>query len=149
MLNLLSPLDLAEGWGELPIPDRVIAFKLLSRRRAIVLFESLDVEDQASLLQALEGDRAPKPGAGEPQQGAFAFAPPDLPASAPDGGAPVGPEPELVSAFLRSLSGRTLAKLNRHLAKEGAALAIPLASWPAGTVGSMMHPPSTPLDAGL
>src|SRR5690348_11934518 len=121
MLNLLSPLDLAEGWRELRAEDRLVVFKLLSRRRAVVLFESLDVEDQARLLNALEHDRAAQrlPPAGadaaaaapaDATQTAFPFAPgPLAPSSAPDGGAPIPPEPEPVSHLIRSLSPRTLA----------------------------------------
>lgn len=157
MLNLLSPLDLAEGWSELRAEDRLVVFKLLSRRRGVVLFESLSLEDQAALLAALERDRdalaaAKAAGPAEPQQATLPFAGADAVASsAPDGGAPP-PEPEPVSHLIRSLSPRTLAQLNRYLSKEGAAhpsMPMPVVTWPEGTVGTVMHAPAVTLEPTL
>ncbi len=157
MLVLISPLDLAEGWEILSPADRLVVFKLLSRRRAVVLFESLEVSRQAELLDALERDQpaAPETAGGPPPadgaQSAFPFAPPEVPSSAPDGGGPAPEGPVPVTTLLRSLTPRTLRKLNRYLQLEGAAQPVvaTVQDWPDGTVGRLMHPPSVPLDPAL
>ncbi|MEK7764946.1 MAG: magnesium transporter, partial [bacterium] len=98
-------------------------------------------EQQAQSLDARERDlKAAGPG-------------PDLsglPSSAPDGGGPVPAVPEQVHRLIRGLHPRTLRKLSRFLTKEGASVPVLHAfSYPAGTVGSLMHTPSVPLESSL
>jgi magnesium transporter len=147
VLQLLSATDLAEGWSGLAVADEIVLFKLLNRQKALVLFESLDVEHQAALLEALERDHAD-----EAAQAALQLAPNiDPQSSAPDGGGPVPAGHAQVQQLIRGLSPRTLRKLNRYLKLEGAAqpIAIPAGSWPAGSVGSLMHPAAVPLEPTL
>ncbi len=147
VLQLLNPVDLAEGWPNLPADDQVVLFKLMHRQKALVLFESLEVEHQARLLEALESDRA-----SEAAQAPLPFSPTfDPNSSAPDGGGPIPAAQERVGQLIRRLSPRTLRKLNRYLKLEGAAkpLAVSSGTWPEGTVGSLMHAPAVPLEPGL
>ena len=57
VLREINPVDLAEGWKEFTPEERVTLFQMLGQRRAVVVFEELDVEDQTSLLQAI-GEQA-------------------------------------------------------------------------------------------
>ena len=55
-LREINPVDLAEGWKEFTPEERVALFQMLGQRRAVVVFEELDVEDQTALLQAIENE---------------------------------------------------------------------------------------------
>lgn len=53
VLRDIDPVDLAEGWKNFTRQEQGTLFELLPTRRAVVLFEELDVEDQIFLLQAM------------------------------------------------------------------------------------------------
>jgi len=53
-LKEVPPVDLAEGWSQLSLPDRNIIFHLLDKRRAIEVFEDLSFGDQKILINSLE-----------------------------------------------------------------------------------------------
>ena len=53
VLREINPVDLAEGWKELTAEEQLTLFRLLAIRRAVVVFEELDVENQTFLLQSL------------------------------------------------------------------------------------------------
>lgn len=57
VLREINPVDLAEGWKAFTPEERLAVFQILGTRRAVVVFEELDVEDQTFLLQAT-GDQA-------------------------------------------------------------------------------------------
>jgi len=54
LLKEVPPVDLAEGWSQLSLPDRNIIFHLLDRKRDIEVFEDLSFEDQKILINSLE-----------------------------------------------------------------------------------------------
>ena len=53
VLKEINPVDLAEGWNQLSRSEQLTLFQLLGTRRAVVVFEELDMEDQVFLLQAM------------------------------------------------------------------------------------------------
>jgi len=53
-LKEVPPVDLAEGWSQLSLPDRNVIFHLLDKRRAIEVFEDLSFGDQKILINSLE-----------------------------------------------------------------------------------------------
>jgi len=53
-LKEIPPVDLAEGWSQLSLPDRNIIFHLLDKKRAIGVFEDLSFGDQKILINSLE-----------------------------------------------------------------------------------------------
>lgn len=53
-LKEIPPVDLAEGWSQLSLPDRNVVFHLLDKRRAIEVFEDLSFGDQKILINSLE-----------------------------------------------------------------------------------------------
>ncbi len=57
VLREINPVDLAEGWKNFSREEQIILFQLLAIRRAVVVFEELDVEDQVFLLQSM-GEQA-------------------------------------------------------------------------------------------
>ncbi len=134
MLHLLSPLDLAQGWESIAPESRTLVFKLLSRRKAVLVFETLEVAQQAQLLEMLEQDQN---GPRETQ----------IPARNGESVAAAGKEQ--VQLLIRSLSTRTLKKLSRFLSKEATWAQVTPQKYPAGTVGSIMRPAPAPLEASL
>src|SRR3989344_720941 len=50
----LSPIDLAESWYQFSSMDRIRLFKLMEPRQALVLFESLPVDERAHILKSIE-----------------------------------------------------------------------------------------------
>lgn len=53
-LKEVPPVDLAEGWSQLSLPDRNVIFHLLDKRRTIEVFEDLSFGDQKILINSLE-----------------------------------------------------------------------------------------------
>jgi len=114
VLREINPVDLAEGWKELTSEEKLILFQLLGTRKAVVVFEELDVEDQGFLLQAM-GDQATEEMVNQ------------LP-------------PGEVAHLFRKLPPRVLRRL-RNLVKrqEGADRLEQALSYPPKTAGSLMH----------
>ncbi len=114
VLREINPVDLAEGWKDLSPEERLALFQLLGTRKAVVVFEELDVEDQVFILQAM-GDQATVEMANQ---------------------LPVG---EVVHLF-RNLPPKVLRRL-RNLVKrqETAERLEQVLSYPPKTAGALMH----------
>lgn len=56
VLREINPVDLAEGWGELSREEQMTLFQLLGTRKAVVVFEELDMPDQVFLLQSMSAE---------------------------------------------------------------------------------------------
>ncbi len=113
-LREVNPVDLAEGWKELSEPERLALFQLLGTRKAVVVFEELEVEDQAFLLNAL----------GEQATGEMVV---QLP-------------PGEVSHLFRKLPPRVIRRLRNLVKRQEAAERLEQAfSYPARTAGALMH----------
>ncbi len=132
ILQLIGPLDLAQGWESIARENRVIIFKLLSRHKAVLVFETLDVSQQAELLEMLERDRETEGETGAAEETA----------------AGVSSEEE-VRTLIRSLSSRTIRKLNRFMDKGSALLPPAAEQYPPGTVGSIMRLAPAPFEAPI
>lgn len=53
-LKDISPIDLADGWEYFSSEERRAIFRLLSRQRAVQLFEELEAADQLELINSLQ-----------------------------------------------------------------------------------------------
>lgn len=56
VLREINPVDLAEGWKDLSQDEQRALFQLLSTRKAVVVFEELDMADQTFLLQSMTAE---------------------------------------------------------------------------------------------
>lgn len=56
VLREINPVDLAEGWRELSREEQMTLFQLLGTRKAVVVFEELDMPDQVFLLQSMSAE---------------------------------------------------------------------------------------------
>lgn len=114
VLRELNPIDLAEGWREFAPEERLAVFQMLGTRRAVVVFEELDVEDQTFLLQAL----------GEQATGQIIS---ELPAGE-------------VAHLFRKLPHRVIRRL-AHLVKQQETIERlqQTLTYPPRTAGSLMH----------
>ena len=114
VLREINPVDLAEGWSELSLDEQKALFHLLGTRKAVVVFEELDIRDQLFLLQAM-GDQATADMASE------------LP-------------PGEVAHLFRKMPPRVLRRL-RNLVKrqESAERLEQVLSYPPKTAGALMH----------
>ncbi|MBI1953011.1 MAG: magnesium transporter [Candidatus Omnitrophica bacterium] len=113
-LREINPVDLAEGWSEFTREEQLTLFQILATRRAVVVFEELDVKDQGFLLTAL-GDQ----GTGQMVE--------DLP-------------PGEAAHLFRKLPRRVVRKLTNLVKKEEAAEKLEQSlAYPRGTAGALMH----------
>ncbi len=123
-LKEINPVDLAEGWKELSHEEHLMLFGLLSTRRAVVLFEELDVREQSSLLQAM----------GEQATGEMLS---ELP-------------PGEVAHLFRKLPRRVTRRLSNLVKKQEAVEKFEqVFSYPANTAGSLMHTEVMRLKEGM
>jgi len=53
-LKEISPIDLADGWDHFDADEQKALFRLLSRQRAVQLFEELEPADQVKLVNSLQ-----------------------------------------------------------------------------------------------
>lgn len=114
VLREINPVDLAEGWRELSRGDQLTLFQLLPTRRAVVVFEELDVEDQVILLQAM----------GEQATGEMVN---ELP-------------PGEVAHLFRKLPRRVLRRLSNLVKRQEAVERLEqVLAYPPRTAGALMH----------
>ncbi len=114
VLREINPVDLAEGWNQLTREEQLELFQLLGTRRAVVVFEELEVKDQGFLLLAI----------GEQATGQMVE---DLP-------------PGEVAHLFRKLPRRVVQKLTNLVKREEAAERLEQAlSYPPRTAGALMH----------
>jgi magnesium transporter len=57
-LKEISPIDLADGWEHFDADERKALFRLLSRQRAVQLFEELEPAQQVELVNSLQAQDA-------------------------------------------------------------------------------------------
>ena len=58
ILAEISPLELAEGWGEFSNTEKLLLFRLLTANRGLQLFEELESKDQEYLLSTIRNEEA-------------------------------------------------------------------------------------------
>ncbi len=114
VLREINPVDLAEGWKDLTPEEQLMLFQLLGTRKAVVVFEELDVGDQTFLLQRM-GDEATV----------------DMTSQLPPGE---------VAHLFRKMPPRVIKRL-RNLVKrqESAQRLEQVLTYPEKTAGSLMH----------
>lgn len=56
VLREINPVDLAEGWKQFSREEQLQLFQLLGTRKAVVVFEELDMADQVYLLNAMSSE---------------------------------------------------------------------------------------------
>lgn len=123
-LKELNPVDLAEGWKEFSRQEQLTLFQLLGTRRAVVVFEELDVEDQVFLLQAM----------GEQATGQMVESLP----------------PGEVAHLLRNLPRRVVRRLSNLVKREEAADRLQeVLAFPPKTAGALMHTGVVRLKEGM
>ena len=114
VLREINPVDLAEGWKDLSPEERLTLFHLLGTRKAVVVFEELDMPDQLLLLQAM-GDQATV----------------DMTSELPPGE---------VAHLFRKLPPRVLKRLRNLVKRQEAAERMEqVLFYPPKTAGSLMH----------
>ncbi len=113
-LREINPVDLAEGWKEFSREEQLALFQFLSTRRAVVLFEELDVQEQTALLHEM----------GEQATGQMVI---DLP-------------PGEVAHLFRKLPRRVTRRLSNLVKKQEAVERLEqVFSYPPKTAGALMH----------
>ncbi|MCM8812010.1 MAG: magnesium transporter [Candidatus Omnitrophica bacterium] len=113
-LREINPVDLAEGWKEFSREEQLALFQVLPMRRAVVVFEELEVEEQTALLNAL-GDQGTNQMMSE------------LP-------------PGEVAHLFRKLPPRVTRRLTNLVKKQEAIERLEkVASYPPKTAGALMH----------
>ena len=113
-LREINPVDLAEGWKELSREEQLQLFQLLGTRKAVVVFEELEMADQVFLLNAMSSEAADQMVQ-------------DLP-------------PGEVAHLLRKLPPRVIKRLSNLVKRQEAMERIEQAlAYPRNTVGSLMH----------
>jgi magnesium transporter len=124
VLREINPVDLAEGWKDLSSEERLTLFQLLGTRKAVVVFEELDIQDQLFLLQAM-GHQATVEMARE---------------------LPVG---EVVHLF-RKLPPKILRRLRNLVKRQETVERLEEAlSYPPKTAGALMHTEVVRLKEGM
>lgn len=114
VLRELNPVDLAEGWKVLTRQEQLTLFQLLAIRKAVVVFEELDGEDQAFLLQAL-GEQGTGQMVNELQPGEVAH-------------------------LFRKLPPRVVRRMRNLVERKEAVEMLEKAlSYPPNTAGALMH----------
>jgi magnesium transporter len=113
-LREINPVDLAEGWNHFTREEQLSLFQLLGTRRAVVVFEELNVEDQIFLLQAM----------GEQATGQMVS---ELP-------------PGEVAHLFRNLPRRVIRRLSNLVKKQEAVERLhEVLAYPPRTAGALMH----------
>ncbi len=124
VLREINPFDLAEGWKTLTREEQRTLFRLLGVRKAVVVFEELEVEDQLFLLQSL----------GEEATGQMVN---EL-------------EPGEVAHLFRKLPPRVIRRLRNLVKREESVERLEQAlSYPPHTVGAIMHTEAVRLREGM
>lgn len=114
VLREINPVDLAEGWRSFSREEQMTLFQILAIRRAVVVFEELDVEDQIFLLQAM-GEQA----TGEMVESLA---------------------PGEVAHLFRKLPRRVVRRLSNLVKRQEAVERIEqVFSYPPKTAGALMH----------
>lgn len=114
VLREINPVDLAEGWQGLSPQQRLTLFQLLGTRKAVVVFEELEMADQVALLNAMGSEAT-----GQMVQ--------DLP-------------PGEVAHLLRKLPDRVLKRLSNLVKRQEAVQQLEKAlAYPRHTAGALMH----------
>lgn len=114
VLREINPVDLAEGWKELSKEEQLMLFQLLGTRKAVVVFEELEVEHQLFLLQSM-GDQATT----------------EMTSQLPPGE---------VAHLFRKLPPRVLKRMHNLVKRQEAAEKIEqVMSYPPKTAGALMH----------
>lgn len=114
VLRDVNPVDLAEGWKDLNRQEQWSLFQLLGIRKAVVVFEELEVDDQIFLLQTM-GDQTT-----DPMMNRL--------------------EPAEVVHLFRKLPPRVIRKFRNLVKKQEAAEQLEKAlSYPPHTAGALMH----------
>ena len=114
VLREINPVDLAEGWSDLTREEQLILFQLLGTRKAIVVFEELDMPDQVFLLQSM----------GEETTNRIVS---ELP-------------PGETAHLLRKMPPRVIKRLSNLVKKQESVQQIQQAlAYPRHTAGALMH----------
>lgn len=114
VLREINPVDLAEGWKDFSRLEQLTLFQLLGLRKAVVVFEELDVEDQVFLLHAL-GDQATGQMVSEL-------------------------DPAVVAHLFRKLPRRVIRRLTHLVKQQEAAEGLEqVLHYPPRTAGALMH----------
>ncbi len=114
VLREINPVDLAEGFRNFTREEQLALFQCLSIRRAVVVFEELDVEDQTFLLEIM-GEKA----AGEMMS--------ELP-------------PGEVAHLFRKLPRRVIRRLSNLVKRQEAVERLEqVFAYPPRSAGSLMH----------
>lgn len=114
VLREINPVDLAEGWKELSREEQLQLFQFLGTRKAVVVFEELDMADQVFLLNAMSSEATNQMVE-------------DLP-------------PGEVAHLLRKLPSRVIKRLSNLVKRQEAVERIEQTlAYPRNTVGSLMH----------
>ncbi|MBI3322654.1 MAG: magnesium transporter [Candidatus Omnitrophica bacterium] len=110
----INPVDLAEGWKEFTREEQTALFQLLGTRRAVIVFEELDMADQIFLLNAMSSEATNRMVQ-------------DLP-------------PGEVAHLLRKLPPRIIKRLSNLVKRQEAVDRIEQTlAYPRSTAGSLMH----------
>lgn len=114
VLREINPVDLAEGWRQWSRQEQLELFQILPIRRAVVVFEELEVEDQVFLLQSI----------GEQTTGEMVN---ELP-------------PGEVAHFFRKLPPRVIKRFTNLVKKQEEVERLEqILSYPPKTAGSLTH----------
>jgi magnesium transporter len=114
VLREINPVDLAEGWKQLDQTEQLTLFQLLPLRKAVVVFEELDGEDQLFLLSRL----------GEQSAGQMVN---EL-------------RPSEVAHLFRKLPPRVIRRMHNLVKRREAVETLERAlAYPSHTAGALMH----------
>lgn len=107
-------MDLAEGWRDLSRYEQLALFQLLSTRKAVVVFEELDMADQTALLQSMTAEATDQ-----------------MVSELPPGEA---------AHLLRKLPPRVIKRLTNLVKRQESVQKLEQAfAYPRNTAGSLMH----------
>lgn len=113
-LREINPVDLAEGWKDLTRDEQLSLFQLLSMRKAVVVFEELDMADQTALLQSMTAEATNQ-----------------MMSELPPGEA---------AHLLRKLPPRVIKRLTNLVKRQESVQKLEQAfAYPRNTTGSLMH----------
>ncbi len=120
-LKEINPVDLAEGWKGFEPEQQIIVFKLMDTKKAMAVFEELDVDEQIFLLSTMHEDTAN-------------LLLEDL-------------SPGEASRLFRRIPKKVIVKLSRIVKREEAATKLErtLFPYPPTTAGALMHTDIIPM----
>lgn len=113
-LREIGPIDLADGWPLFTHDERLVIFRLYPRDRAVQLFEELEPDEQAELIQGIQDDVAAERLIEEI-------------------------DPARAGQLLRRLPKNLVSKLSSIMRKSARECAQRFSEYPAGTVGSLVR----------